>query len=553
MKTQKENSKLFIVIIACFLFVFLAISCSEQTETNNAQNKFHQLPDSVLFKIDSTGNTLLHKAVIESDTSFTNYLLNKGIDIDHKNNKGYTALHLATENGDTLNMKILLKNHADVHAVNDIKNTPLHLAVFKNNIKAVEMLFYNGAYSDALKENIENFSPVTYAVRKRYYSVAELLYWPLHYLIKRDKKEYFKYVINIKEKSIGQKDMKGMTPLHIAYLYENSYFIEKLVTAGSDQNAKDNFNRKPDDYRYDNFFDMVDKDILSNALRKKIDDKIFDFLIHYNWMTVGIIKEGEIAYLRSFGMRNMVNEDAVYASVSKPVTSIIFMQLINEGIINNLDDNISKYSNKYNNVIPNNYGADSITFKHILTHRSGLPHINKPLWNNGKLNLQFKPGSNFLYTTNGFGVLGEILEEITGKTYSELVKKYIGEPVQSGSFWAEKNFRAPGARVHSSTKDFANFAWGVINNKYISEENLSKVVLVDYEGVGLGWGCENFNTKDITMMHAGSNGRPRAYILLKPKKKIGIVLMGDCETKDDIWFVHLGPILMDILENKGSY
>ena len=293
--------------------------------------------------------------------------------------------------------------------------------------------------------------------------------------------------------------------------------------------------------------------MLGNEYRKKIDDRIFDFLIHYDWMTAGIIKEGEIAYMRAFGKNNMINEDAIYASVSKPVTGIIFMQLLNEGVINSLDDNISKYSTKYKNVLPINYESDSISFKHLLTHHSGIPHINKPLWKNGKLNLQFKPGSEFLYTTNGFGVLGEILEEITGKTYSELVKEYIGEPVQAGSFWAETNFRAPGARIHSTTNDFAKFARGVINNKYISENDLSEVVLADYNGVGLAWGCENFNTEDITMMHAGSNGRPRAYILLKPKKKLGVVLMGDCNTKDDIWFIHLGQIIMDILENKGSY
>ncbi|MBN1272892.1 MAG: hypothetical protein JXB26_11550 [Candidatus Aminicenantes bacterium] len=55
------------------------------------------------------------------------------------------------------------------------------------------------------------------------------------------------------------------------------------------------------------------------------------------------------------------------------------------------------------------------------------------------------------------------------------------------------------------------------------------------------------------MGHAGSNGKPRAYILIKPRKKLGVVLMGSCNTKDEIWFIHLGQILMDILEKKGFY
>lgn len=547
-------------IYTLMLVILLGVGCRNKKperrkiKIQHPLEKYQKLSNAELNQPDSTGKTLLHHASMENDTVLIAYLLERGLFIDAKDSKAMTSLHQAVENQNAASVCLLLTQNADIHTTNNEKETPLFLAVKNNDVKTAEQLYFKGALTDAFTRNKENINPIEYAIRKRYYSMAELLYWPLHYIIKRNKQKYVDHLLQINPEYIGEKDQKGMIPLHIAYLFEDSVIIEKLCAAGADQNLKDHFGRKPKDYQYRNFTSMIERDILDQSVRQKVDDKMFDFLIHYDWMTVGLIREGEIAYLRSYGKKNMIHEDAVYASVSKPVTSILFMQFLKQGLIRNLNDNIFNYSTKYSkHVMPAQFADDSLTFKHLLTHRSGIPHINKPLWEDGKLNLQFKPGSEFLYTTNGYGVLGEIMEEISGKTYSVLIADYIGKPVQTGSFWAEKQFRAPGARVHSTSEDFARFALGIINNQYISAQELDETVLNDYQGVGLGWGCADFHTEDVSMMHAGSNGRPRAFILLKPKKKLGVVLMGDCNTRDDIWFVHLGPILMDILEKKGYY
>ena len=346
-----------------------------------------------------------------------------------------------------------------------------------------------------------------------------------------------------------------MTPLHVAYLFQTRYFIDRLSESGADSNALDVYGRKPSDYAILDFLEPAKENRLDNIKRIKVDDKVFDFLLHYSWMTVGIVQDGEIVYLRSFGKKNMLEKDAVYASVSKPVTSIIFVQLLKQGLILNLNDNIFDYSRKYSrNVMPAKYASDSLTFKHLLTHQSGIPHINKPLWKDGKLNLQFQPGTKTEYSTNGFGVLGEIMEEITGKSYSDLVKEYVGNPIQAGSFWAEDAFRAPGARVHSTPEDFARFARGVISHTYLSEQDFSNILAKDYGESALCWGGSDWDSDDFKMGHAGSNGKPRAYILIKPRKKLGVVLMGEAKkSKEDIWFLHLGPILMDIISDEGSY
>ena len=61
------------------------------------------------------------------------------------------------------------------------------------------------------------------------------------------------------------------------------------------------------------------------------------------------------------------------------------------------------------------------------------------------------------------------------------------------------------------------------------------------------------DTDDFLMGYTGSNGKPRAYILIKPKKKLGVVLMGEANSsQQDIWFLYLGPILMNIIDKEKS-
>jgi CubicO group peptidase (beta-lactamase class C family) len=543
-----------------FVAVFLSIpfiSCQkgkDEPAKASKMERYEQMSDAELNQTHSQGKTLLHEAVMNGETELIAYLLKRGLAIDQKDNNGFTPLHDAVKKQGYSVVRLLVDNHADVHARTADLDTPLHLAVFNNDIPSAEVLFFNGAFSDVLVENKDKVSPFTHAVRNRYYAMAELLYFPMHYLIKHDKREYYDYLVHKKEDAVFQTDMRKMTPLHVAYLFQNQHFIDRLLESAVSSDSLDVYGRKPSDYKTMDFMEPAKTNRMDDETRIKIDDKVLDFLMHYSWLAVGVIQNGEIAYLRSFGKRDMLEKDAVYASVSKPVTSIVFVQLLKNGIIRNLDDSVFDYSKKYTRqVVPQQFSGSDITFEHLLTHRGGIPHIDKPLWKDGKLNLQYEPGAKTVYSTNGFGILGEIMEEITGKSYSDLVKEYVGDPIQASSFWAEDTFRAPGARVHSTPEDFARFACGVIDHSYMSEQEFTDILAKNYGESALGWGGGNWDSDDFTMGHAGSNGKPRAYVLIKPKKKLGIVLMGEANSsKEDIWFLHLGPILMDILDSKKS-
>lgn len=170
------------------------------------------------------------------------------------------------------------------------------------------------------------------------------------------------------------------------------------------------------------------------------------------------------------------------------------MQLLDEGLIGSLDDNFGSYHPKYNDALPEEYADTPITFRHLLTHSLGVPHQDS-LWSGGTLNLEFRPGTRTMYSTHGFGILGDVMSEITGETYAALVREYIGGPVAADSFEVRHFFfDAPAGQVAST--------------------------------IGLGWYCPNVGTDNAAVYHAGSNGAPRAFLAVRPEREQAVGLTG---------------------------
>jgi CubicO group peptidase (beta-lactamase class C family) len=296
---------------------------------------------------------------------------------------------------------------------------------------------------------------------------------------------------------------------------------------------------------------------LDHTLLSDIDQRIHKTLINYDYLSVALVRNGQIVLTKSYG-HNRLNKRDVYASVSKPVTAMILLQLIEQGKISSLDDDIAQYHPKYKNVMPKEYSGTHITFRQLLTHTSGVPHQSK-LWENGKLKLAFRPGQNVKYSSHGYGILGDVMEEITGLSYKQLVKDYIGKPIDAKSLTVLLPFfDAPAGQVASTIEDMARFAIAVMDGRYISQEMLHEEVLKRYSEdsqglIGLGWYCNGLGTSDLAGYHAGSNGRPRAFLAIKPYKKNAVALTGlNRSEKGAHDFGNLTIDLMAIIEDRYS-
>jgi CubicO group peptidase (beta-lactamase class C family) len=296
---------------------------------------------------------------------------------------------------------------------------------------------------------------------------------------------------------------------------------------------------------------------IPDAVKGEIDEVVGTYGADYKYISLGVILEGDVALTRCYKDDRFGKSDE-YASVSKPVTSMITMQFLEKGMINSLDDPIGDYCEKYKDVLPDAYPDVPITFAHLLSHRSGIPHHDR-IWKDGKLDLAFAPGESIMYSTRGYGVLGEVLEEIADKSYNKLVKEYIGEPVGANSIESPwPFFEAPGGLVQSTISDMALFAAGVMNGIYVSDSLMYGLawipIAIDPTGMmGMGWYIEQSGTEDLTVYHAGSNGKPRAFLMIKPKRKSAVVILARSESSDGPQLLEeLARKIMDILDHLIS-
>ncbi|MEQ9405147.1 MAG: serine hydrolase [Cyclobacteriaceae bacterium] len=167
-------------------------------------------------------------------------------------------------------------------------------------------------------------------------------------------------------------------------------------------------------------------------------------------LSVGVIKDGEIVYLKGFGYQDLGNkipsdEHTTYrmASVSKTITGLLAMILMNEGELD-LKTDIRNYVPEYPSKSPG-----IITTEDLLSHESGIIHYsgtNSGQFCSEDFNLNaiveygntfqdrydpisalnsfkdqkicFSPGQHYQYTTWGYCLLGAVLER-AGKDHFE--------------------------------------------------------------------------------------------------------------------------------------
>ncbi len=166
-----------------------------------------------------------------------------------------------------------------------------------------------------------------------------------------------------------------------------------------------------------------------------------------------VAERGQVVYERAFGQANLewdipntLDTKFEIASMTKPMTALLIMQLVEEGKIQ-LDGKVSDYVPYY----PREVGT-KITVDQLLNHTSGLQQdiafsdnpkddspiiakINADLLSNDELvkliaarPLRFEPGTGFGYSSDGYAVLGAIIEQVTGKSYWQMLADRILKP-----------------------------------------------------------------------------------------------------------------------------
>jgi CubicO group peptidase (beta-lactamase class C family) len=187
-----------------------------------------------------------------------------------------------------------------------------------------------------------------------------------------------------------------------------------------------------------------------------VSSKIASFIEKWNipGASAAIVKDGKLIYCQSFGYADIYKKTTHQtlfriASLSKPITAIAIMKLVQDGGLR-LDQKVFGKEGifdeeEYGRV--NDRRVFDITIRHLLQHTSGWDLSKDPMFDPVEIAdimhvaspadagtiiryelmkpLKHTPGSTFDYSNFGYCVLGRVIEKLSGQRYCDFVRDSI--------------------------------------------------------------------------------------------------------------------------------
>ncbi|MEM9403728.1 MAG: serine hydrolase [Pseudomonadota bacterium] len=203
-----------------------------------------------------------------------------------------------------------------------------------------------------------------------------------------------------------------------------------------------------------------------DAAARRLDAFMQENLEHFfvPGASVAIINDGRVVYRREYGVANWLTNTPVrhdhlfdVGSITKPVFAFAVHRLADRGLID-LDRPLHEYQ-PFDD-IADDPRSKLFTARQVLSHRTGLPNWR---WQNdsGELDIAFTPGDGFRYSGEGYDYLGRVVEQLTGETLAQVLRREAAEPLgigQSARFTQSGNWHDLFVTGHSERRAFANQA-----------------------------------------------------------------------------------------------
>jgi len=223
--------------------------------------------------------------------------------------------------------------------------------------------------------------------------------------------------------------------------------ISAMVSAGCAQSVEDPAARKGDHGR------SVDAVELERFVAAQLEEH------HIPGLAVAIVDGTGVRFSAGYGWADLggrvpMTPDTIIniASISKTVTNAAVLQLRDQGLLS-LDDEVSKYLPF--SVRHSAYPEAEITVRQLLTHTSGIqdgtaydasyacgdPALSLGTWVRGYLEaggpyydadqnfLVTAPGEAYSYSNVGYGLLGYLVETVSGVSFADYIQSNVFEPL----------------------------------------------------------------------------------------------------------------------------
>lgn len=309
-----------------------------------------------------------------------------------------------------------------------------------------------------------------------------------------------------------------------------------------------------------------EKAVYENSAYSELTDDIDEYITGTKFSgSIMVTVNDEIAYSKAFGMadksRGIKNSvDTVYqiGSVTKQMTGAAILRLESEGKLS-LDDTLDKYFDGYDYLsgitvaqvcnMTAGFGNYLDTFLNTIKTGSGADvsvytedYIVKSILDEGT---KFTPGTYSEYSNSGYYLLGRIIEQVSGETYREYLKKsffdvygmdntgFIGDAADNNKGYTVKDFPVESpityeiaysaGGVISTTADIEKWLKNYSNDKFFN--------MVDSAGgsYGFGWNIE----KNGVYTHGGTTPSYSSNVIKDKMNKINVIVLSNLSNANE--------------------
>jgi len=277
-----------------------------------------------------------------------------------------------------------------------------------------------------------------------------------------------------------------------------------------------------------------------------------------------------IVFARGFGRSDVENDvpatsETVYrlASISKPVTAVLVLQLAEEGALD-LDQDLHGLVPEW----PKKRWP--VTTRQLLGHLGGVRHYqgegeSTRRYPNQRAGLrrfaqdplQHQPGKRYLYSTYGFNLAAAAVETLREQPFAEVLAERIAAPAAAGSLqdddaWRiirhraqgyvrrmdklensrlmDSSYKLGGGGLCSSASDLARVAQALLAGQLIRRETLEQMwqeqrtTAGEGTGYGLGFSLRTLDG-ERQVGHSGAQSRVSTNLQLLPDRGVGAVVL----------------------------
>ncbi len=323
---------------------------------------------------------------------------------------------------------------------------------------------------------------------------------------------------------------------------------------------------------------------LSNEKRTQIEAAVAKFMAttHVPGLSVSVVEDGKMTWASGFGFADVENNSPAtehtlfrLASISKPLTATGAMELVERGQLD-LDAPVQKYCPAF----PEK--SKPITTREVMGHLAGIRHYKSSSQDDPELGntkhfdnpiqagldffkndpLLSEPGRQFHYSTQGYTVVGCVIEGASKSKYTDFMQRNVFTPAgmehtvvdnrfaiipyrtrfyqktKTGSVenadFLDATYKIPGGGWLSSAEDMARFEIAILDDKLIkpSTRELMWTPLKPLDGAkdeyGLGWGNGEENGIATVGHTGGQQGTSTAFVIA-PKQRAGVVVLANME------------------------